>query len=205
MAAMVFDMLPGGSSHGAEPGYLVASRAVILALSGGQKTALLIMAGIFITFALASSFLFPRRDPEYPGRRLPLFIAVAVLLTVAMLSAMFVFARESEEETAHAAEPAPGTTEGGGETTPPPSEQQGDPAAGKEVFTSAGCTGCHTLADAGSTGNVGPNLDQAKPPYALVVDRVTNGKGPMPSFKGQLSEQQIQNVAAYVSSVAGKS
>jgi cytochrome c6 len=183
---------------------------VILALSGGQKTALLIMAGIFITFALASSFLLPRRDPDYPGRRLRLFVAVAVLLTVAMLTSMAVFAKESDEEGAPSAEPgtsepAPGTTQGGGETTAPPSEQQGDPAAGKEVFASAGCTGCHTLADAGATGTVGPNLDDAKPPHDLVVDRVTNGKGPMPSFKGQLSEEQIQNVAAYVSSVAGKS
>jgi cbb3-type cytochrome c oxidase subunit III len=76
--------------------------------------------------------------------------------------------------------------------------------SGKEIFQSAGCTGCHTLKDAGSTGNVGPNLDQAKPPESLVVDRVTNGKGPMPSFKGQLSDAQIQAVAKYVSSVAGK-
>ena len=80
----------------------------------------------------------------------------------------------------------------------------GDATAGKAVFTSAGCTGCHTLADAGSNGNVGPNLDQVKPSLALVVTRVTNGKSPMPSFKGQLSEKQIEDVAAYVSSVAGK-
>ena len=64
--------------------------------------------------------------------------------------------------------------------------------------------GCHTLADAGSTGNVGPNLDEAKPDEALVKERVTNGKAPMPSFKGQLSDQQIADVAAYVASVAGK-
>jgi mono/diheme cytochrome c family protein len=82
---------------------------------------------------------------------------------------------------------------------------KGDAAAGKAVFTSAGCTSCHTLADAGAKGTVGPNLDDAKPAYDLVVDRVTNGKGVMPSFKGQLSETQIQDVAAYVSSVAGKS
>jgi cbb3-type cytochrome c oxidase subunit III len=75
---------------------------------------------------------------------------------------------------------------------------------GKEIFQSAGCTGCHTLKDAGSTGTVGPNLDQAKPSEALVVQRVTNGKGAMPSFKGQLSDAQIKAVAKYVSSVAGK-
>ena len=80
----------------------------------------------------------------------------------------------------------------------------GDAAAGKAVFTSAGCVGCHTLADAGATGTVGPNLDEAKPDAALVVERVTNGKGPMPPFKGQLTDKQIQDVAAYVSSVAGK-
>jgi mono/diheme cytochrome c family protein len=91
------------------------------------------------------------------------------------------------------------TTEGGGSTA----GGEGDAAAGKKVFASAGCTGCHTLADAGSTGNVGPNLDDANPPFERVLDRVTNGKGVMPSFKDQLSEQQIKDVATYVSQVAG--
>jgi mono/diheme cytochrome c family protein len=95
-----------------------------------------------------------------------------------------------------------GTTETGTTETEPPT--QGDAAAGKAVFTgTAGCTGCHTLADAGSTGTVGPNLDDAKPSAELVVDRVTNGQGGMPSFKGQLTDKQIADVAAYVSSVAG--
>ena len=75
---------------------------------------------------------------------------------------------------------------------------------GKTIFLTAGCTGCHTLNDAGSKGTVGPNLDQVKPPQSLVVDRVTNGKGAMPSFKSKLSAAQIQAVAKYVSSVAGK-
>jgi cytochrome c6 len=83
-------------------------------------------------------------------------------------------------------------------TTAAPSGK-GDATAGKKVFTSAGCTSCHTLADAGSTGTVGPNLDDAKPSVDLVVDRVTNGKGVMPSFKDQLSAKEIQDVAAYVS------
>jgi mono/diheme cytochrome c family protein len=75
---------------------------------------------------------------------------------------------------------------------------KGDPAAGKKIFQSAGCTGCHTLKDAGSTGTVGPNLDDAKPSVELAIDRVTNGSGAMPPFKGQLSDQQIADVAAYV-------
>jgi len=90
-------------------------------------------------------------------------------------------------------------------TTTETTETQGDPVAGKVVFTgSAGCIGCHTLADAGATGSVGPNLDVAQPLYDKVVDRATNGLGIMPSFKDTLTEQQISDVAAYVSSVAGK-
>ena len=91
--------------------------------------------------------------------------------------------------------PAPAGGGGGG---------AGNVAAGKTVFESAGCASCHTLADAGATGAVGPNLDEAKPDAALVKERVTNGKAPMPPFKGQLSAAQIADVAAYVSSVAGK-
>ena len=71
-------------------------------------------------------------------------------------------------------------------------------AVGKQVFSSAGCSGCHTLAAAGATGTVGPNLDQKKPPASLVVERVTNGKGAMPSFKGRLTPAQIQDVAQFV-------
>jgi mono/diheme cytochrome c family protein len=74
----------------------------------------------------------------------------------------------------------------------------GNPIAGKQVFASAGCAGCHTLAAAGSTGTTGPNLDKAKPSLALVLRRITTGFRGMPSFKGQLSQQQIQDVAAFV-------
>ncbi|MGE5691175.1 MAG: c-type cytochrome [Pseudomonadota bacterium] len=74
---------------------------------------------------------------------------------------------------------------------------------GKAIFTQ-NCSSCHTLADAGASGNVGPNLDEAKPDAALVTNRVTNGKGVMPSFKGQLSDAQIKAVAEYVSQNAGK-
>ena len=75
---------------------------------------------------------------------------------------------------------------------------------GKALFASAGCGSCHTLADAGSSGTVGPNLDDAKPNEALVVQMVTNGGGAMPPFKDRLSEAQIAAVAKYVSGAAGK-
>ncbi len=89
-----------------------------------------------------------------------------------------------------------------GKVAAPPAQPvtnlKGDPVAGKTVFMSAGCGGCHTLKDAGTTGTVGPNLDEKKPPLAKALLRVTYGKSPMPSFKGQLTPQQIADVAAYV-------
>lgn len=174
---------------------------MLVALSSAQKTGILVVAAVFIGFALSVSFLLPRRNPDFPTRRgLPLFVVATVALFVAMMTAMAVFAREEEEAAEH--EPAATETQPG-ETQPPPTETgggapQGNPEAGADVFASAGCVGCHTLKAAGASGTVGPNLDQAKPDHALVVDRVTNGKGVMPSFKGQLSEEQIQDVAAYV-------
>ena len=83
------------------------------------------------------------------------------------------------------------------ETTDTGEEPAGDPAAGKTVFV-AQCGTCHALADAGTSGTVGPNLDDAQPDRDLVVDRVTNGQGVMPAFGESLSETEIQDVAAYV-------
>jgi cytochrome c553 len=99
---------------------------------------------------------------------------------------------ETETETGETetGETDTGETGGGG--------GQGDAAAGEAVFASAGCGGCHALEAANASGAIGPNLDDAKPDFELVVDRVTNGQGAMPSFEGQLSEQQINDVAAYV-------
>ena len=74
---------------------------------------------------------------------------------------------------------------------------------GKAIFQ-AECAGCHTLAAAGTSGTVGPNLDQLKPAQALVVHQVTNGGAVMPAFKGKLSAAQIQAVASFVASNAGK-
>ncbi len=94
-------------------------------------------------------------------------------------------------------------------TTPafvvPAEYKGGDPVAGKQVFETAGCKGCHTLKDAGATGTVGPDLDTVQPPpsLSLAVMRVTEGAGAMPSFKGQLTSKQIADVTAYVVKTTG--
>jgi mono/diheme cytochrome c family protein len=124
---------------------------------------------------------------------------VAGTITIGTDQVVTVGAGEAPADTA-----AAGTgTETGAATDTGGAAPAGDAAAGKAVFT-ANCGGCHTLADAGTSGAVGPNLDEAKPDAALVTDRVTNGKGAMPPFKGTISDADIANVAAYVSSVAGQ-
>ena len=77
------------------------------------------------------------------------------------------------------------------------------PTDGKSIFATS-CGSCHALSDAGTTGAVGPNLDESRPSKDLVVDRVTNGQGAMPSFKDSLDTQQIQAVADYVAGAAGR-
>ncbi len=183
---------------------------MLLALTG-YETALLVVAAVFIAFALIVALVVPRSRPEFPGRRLGIFLAICVALFVAQIGAVLVLAEIGEaDEPAHAegtpSESTPTETTGTEttETETETTEAVGDAVAGKVVFlSSAGCTGCHTLADAEASGSVGPNLDATKPSSDKAVERVTNGQGVMPSFKGQLTEQQIQDVAAYVSSVAG--
>ena len=83
-------------------------------------------------------------------------------------------------------------------STPPASA-----GAGEQLFKD-NCSSCHTLAAAGATGKVGPDLDQLKPGPDLVTSQVNTGGGAMPSFKGKLTDDQIKQIADYVSSVAGK-
>jgi len=185
---------------------------VLLALTA-YETALLAVAALFISFALTVALVIPRSRPEFPGRRLGIFVAVCIGLFAAQMTAVLVLAEIGEgHEPVHAeatptepteTTPTETTTETSTEPTTETNEAQGDQAAGKTVFASAGCASCHTLADAGATAAVGPNLDATSPPHDKVVERVTNGLGVMPPFKDTLSEQQIQDVAAYVSSVAG--
>jgi cytochrome c553 len=75
---------------------------------------------------------------------------------------------------------------------------RGDPAAGSKLFAETGCGNCHTLQAAGSSGTVGPNLDERKPSFDQVVHQVQKGGIGMPSFEEKLSENEIEDVAAFV-------
>ena len=76
---------------------------------------------------------------------------------------------------------------------------------GRDLFNNWSCSSCHSLADAGATGHVGPSLDgNAALTEALVKDRVTNGQGPMPAFGGQMTDEEIATIAAYIVQVKAK-
>ncbi len=190
---------------------------MLLGLTTDQKLGLGGTAAVFIAFALVTALLIPRYKPDFPGRKgVGLFVVVTLLLTVAMLGAVVVFAAEDEgAEAAHGEPPQAETETGTGptETTPPtttaPEEAPaGDPEAGKALFASNGCGGCHTYEPAGSTGAVGPNLGESlegkDPEYVrraiLNPDAdIAEGYGPgvMSSFD-QLSPDQVNDLVAFV-------
>jgi mono/diheme cytochrome c family protein len=72
----------------------------------------------------------------------------------------------------------------------------------KQLFATT-CGSCHTLADAGTSGTTGPNLDDAKPGLEAAITQITNGGGGMPAFGGQLTEQQIRALAEYIVQATG--
>ena len=184
-----------------------------------------IAAVALVGFALIVSLVIPRRSPGFPGRHLGALLLVAALLIVAMLTAVAVlgeshhFAAPGESGTTAAqpgttTAPAPTTTEttstaptttGGGPT--------GDAAAGKEIFTTTAqppCGSCHALAEAGATGQVGPNLDDVLKgkdaafvhqsildPNAVIASGFSAGIMPT-TYADQLSEQQIADLVAFL-------
>src|SRR3954447_7322108 len=171
---------------------------VVAGLSTVNKIGIAAVGAAFIAFALVSSLLLPRRNPNFPGRGMGWYVVLCVLFFVAMLSAVLVFGRESEEATGTEPEPpaATSTVSGSlpGQTTSTPTTTansgggdaptEGDSTAGRAVFASAGCGGCHTLKAAGSSGNVGPNLDSLKPAENTVEHQVEHGGRPPPAHTG---------------------
>ncbi|KQV99883.1 cytochrome c [Rhizobacter sp. Root1221] len=82
-----------------------------------------------------------------------------------------------------------------------------DLAVGKALFVNGAvpaCAVCHTLKDAGTTGEVGPVLDELKPSADRVAAALRNGVGLMPSYKDSLTDAQIRAIARYVASVSGR-
>ena len=70
---------------------------------------------------------------------------------------------------------------------------------GRQLFNDWSCSQCHTLADAGSSGSIGPALDgNANLTHDFAVDRITNGAGPMPGFGGQMTDEEIDLLATYI-------
>ncbi len=96
-----------------------------------------------------------------------------------------------------------GTDTGGDADAAGGTRETGGDVDGAAVYTEAGCGSCHTFEAAGSTGTIGPNLDESAPSTELAIERVTAGMGAMPAFGDQLSPEQIRAVAAYVSQTAG--
>jgi mono/diheme cytochrome c family protein len=84
------------------------------------------------------------------------------------------------------------------ETTTGETNAAGGEPEGEAVFKSAGCAACHTFAPAGSTGTVGPNLDNVNVTVAQVEQQVRNGGGGMPPFKDRLSDAEITEVSRFV-------
>ena len=74
---------------------------------------------------------------------------------------------------------------------------------GKDVFLEAGnCAACHSLSDAGSIAEIGPNLNQIRPQVQTILMAVRNGIGVMPAMEGILTDEEIEAVAHYVSIAA---
>jgi mono/diheme cytochrome c family protein len=202
---------------------------VLLALTTNQKLGLGLTAAVFIAFSLLAALVIPRGNPDFPGKRgLVPFIIVTLILMIAMLSAVEVFAKEEEpSEAAGETTETTGTTET--QTTPtettqtqttptetspaaPPPPPAGNAQAGKAVFVANGCGSCHTFTPAGSNGTVGPDLDDALKGkdaafiHESIVDpnaEITSGYGAgiMPqTFGQQLSQKQLGDLVAFLQS-----
>jgi mono/diheme cytochrome c family protein len=190
---------------------------LIATLSAAQKAGIAGMGAAFIIFALVSSFVIPRYRPNFPGRRVWPYVGLVACFFVAMMVVVVFVGREKSEAKGPI---TPVSTSTSPSPSPPPSPApapQGDPAAGKAIFTAQGCIACHTFTPAGSKGTVGPDLDKlaadAKTanrgsveqytsesittPNAYVVPKYTGGVMPQ-NFGAMLSKKQIGDLVAFL-------
>jgi mono/diheme cytochrome c family protein len=195
---------------------------MIFALSTGHEIGLAAVGAAFISFALLSSFVFPRMNPDFPTRKgMRWYIPLSFCFFAAMIAAVLIFGKEQKTPAEQAATPPPSApAAGGGKLTSGP-YANGDPTAGKAVFASAGCGACHTLKAAGASGSIGPNLDMIASyaqhahmgTEAFIVAAVTHPPPPyvpagfptnvMPTTFGKsLSSKQIADLVAFVATSA---
>jgi mono/diheme cytochrome c family protein len=182
---------------------------MVFALSTSHEIGLAVMGGLFITFALLSSFFFPRFKPDFPTKKgLRWYLPLSFVFFIAMLSAVLIFGKEKKEI------PTPITT--GAQAL---AYTNGDPVAGKAVFKTSGCIACHTFTPAGSTGTIGPDLDQLAAyahaagkqlgPYTVSAiispppSDVPGGVDAMPaSFGTSLGTRKIADLVAFLDTPA---
>jgi nitrite reductase (NO-forming) len=137
---------------------------LVYALSTGHKVGLAVVGACFILFALASSFLFPRFRPNYPGRGLPAFIIVAVVFFFAMLTAVEVFGAEPKE-----AEPA-AQTEAQATTTA---------ASTQPTSTAATTTAATTTAAAATTSAKPQTIQVTEKEFKITLSPAALHAGPV--------------------------
>jgi mono/diheme cytochrome c family protein len=186
---------------------------LLAALSDAQKAGIAGMGAAFIIFALVSSFVIPRRLPNFPGTRgVWPYVGVVVTFFVAMMVVVVFVGKEKSEARAAAAPPPPAAPQ-----PPAPPGPKGNPTAGKAVFAANGCASCHTFKPANATGTIGPNLDHVAAdaqkanrgsvqqyvqesivdPNAYIVPGFP--KSVMPATFGKtLSKQQLADLVAFV-------
>jgi mono/diheme cytochrome c family protein len=177
-----------------------------------------VAAAVLVVFSLIVSIVLPRRSPSFPGRQLRLFVLVAALLVLGMLTAVEVFGESHHFAAAGETGVTEAPTTAGSTTSTAPTktgggQATGDPEAGKQIFTATAnpaCGTCHTLQEAGTSGTVGPNLDEGlkdkdaafiRESIAQPNANVTTGfqAGIMPQDYGQqLDEKQLADLVAFL-------
>lgn len=128
-------------------------------------------------------------------------MARVLVLALAALALLAVAGCGGGEETAPLPETVEGQVPTGGGSDEEPVE--GDADAGREIYLAQGCGSCHVLSDAGTSGAVGPSLDDSTIDVAAAAQQIRVGGGGMPAYEGQLSDEEIANVATYVVEARG--